>query len=141
MWVTRVRSSHAGARAEAHRWHTRTMAQHLETLKLTCIRAIAAVRATDPRELAEKCANTWAFVQSEFRAARSASMVGVAAVFILGILLGVVLGAAATVALNFDNGIDAEQLASIIEEEVKLREAEREEKTLDLNGHDDKKRV
>ena len=68
-------------------------------------------------------------------------MVGVAAVFILGILLGVVFGAAATVALNFDNGIDAEQLASIIEEEVKLREAEREEKTLDLNGHDDKKRV
>ena len=120
------------------------MAQHLETLKLTCIRAIAAVRATDPRELAEKCANTWAFVQSEFRAARSASMVGVAAVFILGILLGVVLGAAATVALNFDNGIDAEQLASIIEEEVKLREAEREEKTLDLNGNgqqEDKKRV
>ena len=51
------------------------------------------------------------------------------------------MGAAATVALNFDNGIDAEQLASIIEEEVKLREAEREEKTLDLNGHDDKKRV
>ena len=116
----------------------------VDKLQNAFIRVFAALRTTNPREVLEKCTHTYARLQAAIKEANSASALGVSLVFIIGMLAGIILGAAMTVAVNFDNGIDTEQLAGIIEEEVKLREAERAEKTLDLNGNgqqEDKKRV